>query len=171
MGDRTTHGTLSPERTPFQNGINGKSHLWKVLRERRISHTYPMRLWGHSLRFRHLGHYFMEPGDYQDAPISKILHFIRSVGLLEGWNRGGRTIDLGKVAVHGPSGAYPLFIHSFIVVASRVSWLLAVPVSYESAGRGDSEPRRVSWWPVRASWVCRRSWALKRLSRSCESQL
>jgi hypothetical protein len=36
------------------------------------------------LRFRHLGHYFMEPGDYQDTPISKILHFIRSVGLLEG---------------------------------------------------------------------------------------
>jgi hypothetical protein len=21
------------------------------------------------LRFRHLGHYFMEPGDYQDAPV------------------------------------------------------------------------------------------------------
>jgi hypothetical protein len=54
------------------------------------------------LRFRHLGHYFMEPGDYQDAPISKILHFIRSVGLLEGWNRGGRTIDLWKVAVQRP---------------------------------------------------------------------
>jgi hypothetical protein len=36
------------------------------------------------LRFRHLGHYFMEPGDYQDAPVSKILHFMRSVGLLEG---------------------------------------------------------------------------------------
>jgi hypothetical protein len=34
MGDRTTYGTLSPERTPFQNGINGKSHLQKVLRER-----------------------------------------------------------------------------------------------------------------------------------------
>jgi hypothetical protein len=28
------------------------------------------------LRFRHLGHYFMKPGDYQDTPISKILHFI-----------------------------------------------------------------------------------------------
>jgi hypothetical protein len=27
MGDRTTHRILSPERTPFQNGINGKSHL------------------------------------------------------------------------------------------------------------------------------------------------
>jgi hypothetical protein len=36
------------------------------------------------LRFRPLGHYFMGPGDYQDAPISQILHFIRSVGLLEG---------------------------------------------------------------------------------------
>jgi hypothetical protein len=35
------------------------------------------------LRFIHLGHYFIEPGDYQDTPISKILHFIRSVGLLE----------------------------------------------------------------------------------------
>jgi hypothetical protein len=49
MGDRTTDGTLSPERTPFQNGINGQSHLQKVLRERRISHTYSMWLWGHSL--------------------------------------------------------------------------------------------------------------------------
>jgi hypothetical protein len=36
------------------------------------------------LRFRHLGLYFMEPGDYHDAPINQILHFIRSVGLLEG---------------------------------------------------------------------------------------
>jgi hypothetical protein len=64
------------------------------------------------LRFRHLGHYFMEPGDYQDAPISKILHFILSVRLLEGWNRGGCTIDPGKVAVQGPIKAYPSFIHS-----------------------------------------------------------
>jgi hypothetical protein len=24
------------------------------------------------LRFRHLGHYFMGPGDHQDAPVSKI---------------------------------------------------------------------------------------------------
>jgi hypothetical protein len=23
MDDKTTHGTLSPERTPLQNGING----------------------------------------------------------------------------------------------------------------------------------------------------
>jgi hypothetical protein len=42
VGDRNTYGTLSPERTPFQNGINGKSHMRKVLREICISHTYPM---------------------------------------------------------------------------------------------------------------------------------
>jgi hypothetical protein len=42
MGDWTTYGTLSPERTPFQNGINRQSHLQKVFRERRISHTYPI---------------------------------------------------------------------------------------------------------------------------------
>jgi hypothetical protein len=28
------------------------------------------------LRFRHLGQFFMEPSDYYDAPISKVLHFI-----------------------------------------------------------------------------------------------
>jgi hypothetical protein len=26
---------------------------------------------------------FMEPSDYYDAPINKVLHFIRSVGLIE----------------------------------------------------------------------------------------
>jgi hypothetical protein len=34
--------------------------------------------------FRHLGQYFMEPSDYYDAPIDKVLHFIRSVGLIKG---------------------------------------------------------------------------------------
>jgi hypothetical protein len=32
------------------------------------------------LRFRHLGQYFMQPSDYYDAPINRVLHFIRSVG-------------------------------------------------------------------------------------------
>jgi hypothetical protein len=34
------------------------------------------------LRFRHLGQFFMEPSDFYDAPIFKVLHFIRSVGLI-----------------------------------------------------------------------------------------
>jgi hypothetical protein len=45
------------------------------------------------IRFRRLGHYFIEQGDHQDAPLSKILHFVWSVGLLRGWKRGGCTID------------------------------------------------------------------------------
>jgi hypothetical protein len=36
------------------------------------------------LRFRHLGQFVMEPSDYYDAPINKVLHFIRSVGLIKG---------------------------------------------------------------------------------------
>jgi hypothetical protein len=36
------------------------------------------------LKFRHLGQFFMEPSDYYDAPIFKVLHFIRSVGLMKG---------------------------------------------------------------------------------------
>jgi hypothetical protein len=37
------------------------------------------------LRFRHLGQFFMEPSDFYDAPIFKVLHFIRSVGLTRGY--------------------------------------------------------------------------------------
>jgi hypothetical protein len=36
------------------------------------------------IRFRHLGQFFMEPSDYYDAPIDKVLHFIRDVGLITG---------------------------------------------------------------------------------------
>jgi hypothetical protein len=44
------------------------------------------------LRFRHLGQFFMAPSDFYDAPISKVLHFIWSVGLIKGYQRGS-TID------------------------------------------------------------------------------
>jgi hypothetical protein len=37
-----------------------------------------------NLRFRHLGQFFMESSDYYDAPINRVLHFIRSVGLIKG---------------------------------------------------------------------------------------
>jgi hypothetical protein len=35
-----------------------------------------------TLRFRHLGHYFMKPGDFEDISVSKILHFFQGAGLL-----------------------------------------------------------------------------------------
>jgi hypothetical protein len=37
-----------------------------------------------NFRFRHLGQFFMDPSDYYDAPIYKVLHLIRSVGLIKG---------------------------------------------------------------------------------------
>jgi hypothetical protein len=36
------------------------------------------------LRFRHLGQFFIELGDFYDVPIGKVLHFIRSVRLTNG---------------------------------------------------------------------------------------
>jgi hypothetical protein len=36
------------------------------------------------VRFRHLGQFFMEPNDYYDIPIYKVLHFIQGVGLIKG---------------------------------------------------------------------------------------
>jgi hypothetical protein len=32
----------------------------------------------------YLGQFFMEPSDYYDAPIGKVLHFIQGVGLIRG---------------------------------------------------------------------------------------
>jgi hypothetical protein len=40
------------------------------------------------LRFHHLGQFFMEPSDYYDAPINKVLHFIRSVKLIKCYSKG-----------------------------------------------------------------------------------
>jgi hypothetical protein len=34
------------------------------------------------LRFRHRGHHFLKKGDFTEISISKVLHFVQSVGLL-----------------------------------------------------------------------------------------
>jgi hypothetical protein len=49
----------------------------------------------------------MESGDSQDAPVSKILHFIWSVWLLKGWNKGGCTADHWKSGWKGRSRLTP----------------------------------------------------------------
>jgi len=36
-----------------------------------------------TLRFRHLGHHFMKPCDFEDMPVSRILHFVQVAGLLD----------------------------------------------------------------------------------------
>jgi hypothetical protein len=79
----------------FTGHCHLKGHLfkwdWRMIplvkgasRRKWIGHTYPMWLWSHgSLRFRYLGQFFMEPSDYYEAHIYKVLHFIRSVGLIK----------------------------------------------------------------------------------------
>jgi hypothetical protein len=86
MGSRTTYRTLSPKRAPFQIGINWWSHLRKVLIEEDESATHILCDFEAvaCLRFCHLVQFFMEPSDYYDAPIYKVLHFIWGVGLING---------------------------------------------------------------------------------------
>jgi hypothetical protein len=36
-----------------------------------------------TLIFRHLDCHFMKPGDFEDIPVSKILHFAEGAGLLD----------------------------------------------------------------------------------------
>jgi hypothetical protein len=36
------------------------------------------------IKLHHLGQFLMEPSDYYDTPIDKVLHFIRGVGLIKG---------------------------------------------------------------------------------------
>lgn len=47
------------------------------------------------LRFCHLGQYLMELGDYLDAPLSEVLHFVQSGGCWRAVNRKGygRLLD------------------------------------------------------------------------------
>jgi hypothetical protein len=56
MGRRITYWTLPPKRTPFQTGTDRWPDLWKAPTRRRISHTHPVWLWGHSsLKISSLG--------------------------------------------------------------------------------------------------------------------
>jgi hypothetical protein len=41
-----------------------------------------------TLSFRHLGCHFMKPGDFENISVSKILHFVEGLGLLNEWAKG-----------------------------------------------------------------------------------
>jgi hypothetical protein len=69
----------------FKLGLTDNPILRNVRRRRWISHTHSMWLWCHSyLRFRHLGQFSMEPNDYNDSSINKVLQFIPGVELIKG---------------------------------------------------------------------------------------
>jgi hypothetical protein len=81
---KTTYRTLSPKRMPLQNRTDSPVCERCLEKEETVTHVLCECVAINYLRFRHLGHYFMEPNDYHDAPVSRILHFIQSVGLLKG---------------------------------------------------------------------------------------
>jgi ABC-type dipeptide/oligopeptide/nickel transport system permease subunit len=56
----------------------------------------------------------MEPSDYYDAPVDKVLHFIRGVGLIKGYLKGKHDRSL-NVAVQGLV-LWPTLIHTYIRV-------------------------------------------------------
>ena len=47
-----------------------------------------------TLRFRHLGHHFMKPDDFEDISVSKTLHCVQDVGLLNGCANGLHIISI-----------------------------------------------------------------------------
>jgi hypothetical protein len=84
MGNRATFQTVSPERTHLQNGTD--SPIYERCLEKDESATH-VHIQSHSvvtasLRFCHLGHYFMEPVNHKDALVCKLLLSAHSVELL-----------------------------------------------------------------------------------------
>jgi hypothetical protein len=79
-GGRTTHRTLPPKRHLFKLGLVNSTRCERCL-EKRESATHILCDYEAIayLRFCHMGYYFMEPRDYHDTPIRKVLCFIRSV--------------------------------------------------------------------------------------------
>jgi hypothetical protein len=81
MGDRTTYWTLPPLKMGLtydpicERCLEGDESATHILCDCEALAN---------LRFPHLGQFFMDPNDYYGAPINKVLHFIRSVGLIKG---------------------------------------------------------------------------------------
>jgi hypothetical protein len=77
MDSGTIHRTLSSKGTVFKLGLTDDPTCERCLEEDE-SATHVLcdcEAIAH-LRFRHLGHFFMEPSDIYDISISKVLHFI-----------------------------------------------------------------------------------------------
>jgi hypothetical protein len=92
--DRITHRTLLPERTS-QTGINKQSHLWKLPRKNESATHILCKCESIAyVRFKQLGHYFMEPGNYHDTTNNESPALHRKCQLDREWLRRGSTIDL-----------------------------------------------------------------------------
>jgi hypothetical protein len=85
MGGRTTYWTLPPKRHLFKLGLTDNPTCERCLEEdKSATHILCDCEAIAYLRLHHLGQFFIEPSDYYDAPINKVLHFIGNVGLIKG---------------------------------------------------------------------------------------
>lgn len=111
--------TMSHERTPFQSGINEKRLEKDESATYNLCHCEAIAyVWYH-----HSGHYFTGPGDYLTDLVSKILHFIQSVRLLKGWNRGEYTIDHLRMQCKGQPKPTPYsFIQLSMQLRAKIKW-------------------------------------------------
>ena len=74
-----------------------------------------------TLRYRHLCHHFLKPGDFEDISVSRILHFVQVVGLLNAWAKGlhKRLITVG---VHGSLQFLPPLFYMMAICAPKMTW-------------------------------------------------
>jgi hypothetical protein len=86
VGDSTTYGTCHLKGHLFKMGLTDNPICEKCLeKDESATHMLCDCEATAYLRFRELGYYFMQSGDYQDASA----RFILSAGLFKGSNRGG----------------------------------------------------------------------------------
>jgi hypothetical protein len=112
MDGRTLYRTLLPKRTPFQTGIDNDPTCERCLeKDDWATHILCDCEAIAYLIFRHMGQYFMEPSDHYDAPINKVLHFIRNVGLIKRESTIDHWWSRCKVLI---IMAHPLCIHARI---------------------------------------------------------
>jgi hypothetical protein len=112
--DKTTHRALSPGRTPLQSGID-ECPICKRCLEKDESATHFLCDWGYSLlKILLPGLLPYGPRLLSRRPCKWDTHFVWSVGLLKGWNRGGCTIDHWRLRCNGQFRPSPYtFIYSF----------------------------------------------------------
>jgi hypothetical protein len=85
MGSGTIYRTLPSEGHLFKLGLTDDPICERCLEEdESATHVLCDCEAIANLRFRHLGQFSIKPGGYYGAPISRVLQFMRSAGLLKG---------------------------------------------------------------------------------------
>jgi hypothetical protein len=65
--------------------------------------------------FRHVGHHFMKPGDFEGISVSKILHFVQGAELLNAWAKGLHERSIA-VEVHRSLIFYSILLYSYVLL-------------------------------------------------------